>query len=630
MRHRLLIPLCVALSALLVAPSVVRAEDLVGQKNSTALPGGLGNVESGKKRYIVRFADSVLDPESVIAATSGKSIRRLSKVFNGAIADLSSGQVASLRKLEGVLYAEEDLPIKSTTTVNPSPSWGLDRINQRTLPLDSTYSFASNGSGVDAYIVDTGILLTHTEFVGRVRAGFDAFSGTGNDCNGHGTHVAGTVAGTTHGVAPGASLIALRILDCAGSGNSSGLVTAIDWAIEDHTTTPAVMNLSLGGAFSASVNSAVDRAFADGITVVVAAGNTNVDACTVSPASATTSALTVGATTITDARASFSNFGRCLDLFAPGASITSAWYSSNTATNTLSGTSMASPHVAGLVARYLSTNPQATPTQAMNAINSAATTNVVANPGTLSPNRLAFGEPVTSSSTTPPPASDSPTTTTPASGGTGNSGASGSSSAPAPAIPAPSSITALAGLQSAQVTWTDSDTADFPHTAHIVRVYRAGALFTQVIVSDNNAHQLMKLRAGSSHYFTIAAINAGGVSPFSAPSNVIIPVKKTGGYTAINRAGLTDESSVPGAPTSVRTARSRSTAIVRWTPPTNMRATSYEVRFTRGGKVMTQVVTTYSGGIKIFGLKKGLYSVRVRAINEAGAGRLSAAKRIRL
>jgi hypothetical protein len=163
-----------------------------------------------------------------------------------------------------------------------------------------------------------------------------------------------------------------------------------------------------------------------------------------------------------------------------------------------------------------------------------------------------------------------------------------------------------------------------------VRVYRAGKLFTQVTVSNNNTHQVPRLRAGSSHYFTVAAINAGGVSPFSLPSNVIIPVKKTGGYTATNRAGLTDESSVPAAPTSLRTARFRSTAIVRWTPPTNMLATSYEVLFRRGGKVMTQVITNYSGGIKILGLKKGLYSVRVRALNEAGAGRLSAAKRVRL
>jgi subtilisin family serine protease len=621
MHHRLITSVCIAVSAFLVAPVAVHGESIVSQQNTPAVPGGLGNLESGKKRYIVRFADSVTDPESVISAISGKSVRRLSKVFNGAIADLSTGQLAALRKLDGVIYTEEDQAISTTASVNPTPSWGLDRIDQRTLPLDSTYSFASNGSGVDAYVIDTGILLTHTEVAGRVRAGFDAFSGTANDCNGHGTHVAGTLGGATYGVAPGASLIAMRILDCAGAGTTSGLVAAIDWAIDDHKTTPAVMNLSLGGAFSVSVNSAVDRAFADGITVVIAAGNANVDACSTSPASATTSALTVGATTITDARASFSNFGRCLDLFAPGASITSAWYSSNSATNSLSGTSMAAPHVAGLVARYLSSNTQATPTQAMNAIINASTPNLVTNAGTLSPNRLAYADPVVTTVQTPP--TSGTTSPTPGSSGSSNSGATSST-------PAPANVVALPGLQSAWLTWSDTDTDELPHTAHIVRIYRSGVLQTQVVVSNANAHTVVQLRAGSSHTFTVAAINNAGVSPFSAPSNVVIPVKKTAGYSASLTATTSDESAVPARPTSLRTSRSGSSAIIRWNPPTNVRSTSYEVLFTRGGKVMTKVVTDHSGGVRIFGLKKGLYSVRVRAINAAGSSSLSVAKRLRI
>jgi subtilisin family serine protease len=626
MHHRLITSVCIAVSAFLVAPVAVHGESIVSQQNTPAIPGGLGNLESGKKRYIVRFADSVTDPESVISAISGKSVRRLSKVFNGAIADLSTGQLAALRKLDGVIYTEVDQAISTTAVVNPTPSWGLDRIDQRTLPLDSTYSFASNGSGVDAYVIDTGILLTHTEVAGRVRAGFDAFSGTANDCNGHGTHVAGTLGGATYGVAPGASLIAMRILDCAGAGTTSGLVAAIDWAIDDHKTTPAVMNLSLGGAFSVSVNSAVDRAFADGITVVIAAGNANVDACSTSPASATTSALTVGATTITDARASFSNFGRCLDLFAPGASITSAWYSSNSATNSLSGTSMAAPHVAGLVARYLSSNTQATPTQAMNAIINASTPNLVTNAGTLSPNRLAYADPVVTTVQTPP--TSGTTSPTPGSSGSSNSGAT--TATPAPALPAPANVVALPGLQSAWLTWSDTDTDELPHTAHIVRIYRSGVLQTQVVVSNANAHTVVQLRAGSSHTFTVAAINNAGVSPFSAPSNVVIPVKKTAGYSASLTATTSDESAVPARPTSLRTSRFRSSGIIRWNPPTNVRSTSYEVLFTRGGKVMTKVVTDHSGGVRIFGLKKGLYSVRVRAINAAGSSSLSVAKRLRI
>jgi hypothetical protein len=468
----------------------------------------------------------------------------------------------------------------------------------------------------DLYVIDTGILLTHTEVAGRVRAGFDAFSGTTNDCNGHGTHVAGTLGGATYGVAPGASLIAMRILDCAGAGTTSGLVAAIDWAIDDHTTTPAVMNLSLGGAFSASVNSAVDRAFADGITVVVAAGNANVDACSTSPASATTSALTVGATTITDARASFSNFGRCLDLFAPGVSITSAWYSSNSATNSLSGTSMAAPHVAGLVARYLSSNTQATPTQAMNVIINASTPNLVTNAGTLSPNRLAYADSVVTTVQTPP--TSGTTSPTPGSSGTTT------------ATPAPANVVALPGLQSAWLTWSDTDTDELPHTAHIVRIYRSGVLQTQVVVSNANAHTVVQLRAGSSHSFTVAAINNAGVSAFSLPSNVVIPVKKTAGYSARLTATTSDESATPARPTSLRTSRSGSSAIIRWNPPTNVRSTSYEILFTRGGKVMTKVVTDHSGGVRIFGLKKGLYSVRVRAINATGSSSLSVAKRLRI
>ena len=257
-------------------------------------------------------------------------------------------------------------------------TWGLDRIDQRALPLDTHFTPAGTGSGVTAYIVDTGMLMTHTEFTGRVRAGYDEVDNDSDptDCNGHGTHVAGTVGGTTYGVAKSVSLVPIRVLDCSGSGSTAGVIAGINWAITDHVSGPAVLSMSLGGGSSKSMDDAVAAAVADGITVVVAAGNSNTDACTSSPAEEPT-AITVAASDSSDARASFSNYGSCVDIFAPGVSITSSWYSSTTATAVLSGTSMATPHVSGAAAVYLALHPTATPAQVVAALQAASTTGVV-------------------------------------------------------------------------------------------------------------------------------------------------------------------------------------------------------------------------------------------------------------
>ncbi|NDA78065.1 MAG: S8 family peptidase, partial [Actinobacteria bacterium] len=275
-------------------------------------------------------------------------------VFNGVTVNLTSAQALFLRRDPRVLRIEAN---KIVAAADVPPSWGLDRIDQRSLPLDSSFVHVlSWGQGVDVYVVDTGINRTHSEFTGRVQPGFDVVTPGGNaeDCNGHGTHVSGTVAGSTYGVAPAARIIPVRVLDCLGSGTTAGVISGIDWIIEHHQSgVPAVLNMSLGGTQSASLNEAVERAVADGISVVVAAGNENVDACRRSPASAA-SAITVGATTSSDQRSSFSNFGSCLDIFAPGSSITSAWVGGPSASNTISGTSMASPHVAGAAAAFLS------------------------------------------------------------------------------------------------------------------------------------------------------------------------------------------------------------------------------------------------------------------------------------
>lgn len=577
---------------------------------------------TGAKRYIIRYADNLSDDEKdkEIEKRQGTRKQRLSKVFNGAIADMSPAQAALLRKSTNVLWVEEDKGVQNQTVVSPPGSWGLDRIDETTLPLDNRYEFATNGSGVTAYVVDTGVLTSHSQFTGRVSSSFfDAFGGTGADCNGHGTHVAGTIAGNTLGVAPAATIVPVRVLDCAGSGSVSGVIAGIDWAINHHTTAPAVMNLSLGTSKSDSLNSAIDRAFADGITVVVAAGNSNVDACTTSPGSNKVSALTVGATTNTDARASYSNFGSCLDLFAPGSAITSAWYTSNSATNSLSGTSMASPHVAGLAARYLSAVPAASPSAVMSAIIDAATNNVVTSPGTLSPNKLAFG------SATAIPNSNGVTTTVP--GSTTLPPGTGTESMPS--VPgATGTPVALAGAQSSWLEWTPAANGGSPITGHVVRVYRAGKLLTQVVVDADTYHTINNLRAGSSHYFTVAAMNGVGVGPFSAQSNSIIPLKNTGTYTKSQSATSTDV--IPSAPTNLTLSRSGSNVVVLWTPATNAVASSHEVLFYQKRKIVAKVITASSGGVRIFGLKKGTYAVRVRAINTAGISSVSPHKVLRV
>ena len=331
----------------------------------------------------------------------------------GYVASLDSADVARLRAQDGVLLVERDKPVEALSAGPRSglaSSWGLDRIDQRTLPLNSQISTSQNGFGVTAYIIDTGVLATHTQFGGRVTVGYDAI-GDGqntNDCNGHGTHVAGTIGGSTYGVAPEASLVAVRVLNCSGSGSTSGVIAGIDWATANHVAgVPAVANMSLGGGLSAALNTATQNAIADGITFAVAAGNENANACNSSPAS-TPNALTVGATSSNDARASYSNYGSCVDIFAPGSGITSSWSSSPTATNTISGTSMASPHVAGAAALLLSANPSSTPAQVAAAMGNAATTGAVADAGVGSPNRLLF----TGDSATPNPTPE-PTPTPP-------------------------------------------------------------------------------------------------------------------------------------------------------------------------------------------------------------------------
>ncbi len=288
---------------------------------------------------------------------------------------------------DGILHLDQDVTVQ---TVQANPTWGLDRIDQHVLPYDKQYGYAYNGTGVRVYVLDTGVRSTHTDFGGRAYKVFDAIGDgqNGNDCNGHGTHVAGTIAGTTYGVAKGAKIYAVRVLDCSGSGSYSQVIAGVDW-VRTHHIHPAVASMSLGGAAYASLDTAINNLIAHGVLVVVAAGNSNANACNYSPARVP-NAMTVAATTSSDARASYSNYGSCVDIFAPGSNITSAWNTSDTATNTISGTSMATPHVTGVVANYLQTHTTASPAAIVTALKSYATNNLVTNPGTGSPNKLLF------------------------------------------------------------------------------------------------------------------------------------------------------------------------------------------------------------------------------------------------
>jgi subtilisin family serine protease len=334
---------------------------------------------------IVQLADGS-DPAAEsrqAAASDGQVSHVFASAFHGFAAELPGPAIAALQRNPNVTAIEPDVVV-SVTDTQPGAPWGLDRIDQQALPLTGSYNFpAGPGAGVTAYIVDTGVAPTAD--LDQRRSGYDVITPGGDgsgDCNGHGTHVAGTIGGSTYGVARGVNLTAVRVLDCTGSGSTAGVIAGIDWVTANHPAgKPAVANMSLGGAASTALDDAVTRSIQSGVTYAIAAGNGNAsgipqDACKSSPARVP-AALTVGATDKTDAPASFSNYGNCVDLFAPGVGITSDWYTSTTATNTISGTSMATPHVTGVAALYLQTRPTAGPATVSSAITALTTKDVV-------------------------------------------------------------------------------------------------------------------------------------------------------------------------------------------------------------------------------------------------------------
>jgi subtilisin family serine protease len=350
--------------------------------------------------YIVVLRDDELSTrgESLSAATAdlvkaagGELMYAYDSALKGFAAKMGEEQAKALLADPRVDYIEENgvFEIDATQT---GATWGLDRIDQAALPLSTTYNYTSTGANVHAYIIDTGIRRAHTQFSGRIGNHFDAITsgGTAEDCQGHGTHVAGTVGGTTHGVAKNVTLHPVRVFGCSGSTTTAAIVSGVNWVTSNHVK-PAVANMSLGGGASTAMDSAVSSSIAAGVTYAIAAGNSSANACNTSPARVA-AALTVAASSSTDAHASFSNFGSCVDIYAPGVSIVSAYYTSNTATATLSGTSMASPHVAGVVARLLQAGNQ-TPANVASQIISTANLNRITGVPSGTPNRLLFRNP---------------------------------------------------------------------------------------------------------------------------------------------------------------------------------------------------------------------------------------------
>jgi subtilisin family serine protease len=307
---------------------------------------------------------------------------------------MTAQQARRLAADPSVAFVQPNVVHRASDTQTNPPSFGLDRIDQRNRPLSGSYTYSTTASNVRAYIVDTGIRTTHQDFGGRAVSGFDAVDGgPADDCNGHGTHVAGTVGGSAYGVAKGVQLVAVRVLNCEGSGTTAQVVAGIDW-VTANAQEPAVANMSLGGGADTALDNAVRGSIGSGVSYAIAAGNGflglfALDACTQSPARVA-EALTVSATDSSDRKASWANRGTCVDVFAPGIGIASAWSTNDTATNTISGTSMAAPHVAGAAALYLAGNPAATPAQVSAAVVSSATTGVVVSPGSGSPNRLLY------------------------------------------------------------------------------------------------------------------------------------------------------------------------------------------------------------------------------------------------
>lgn len=452
------------------------------------------------RTYVLQFAEQTAISEGTAAVSSagGRVEHLVTHVFTGAVARLPERAAAALARNPRIARIEPDQVLHAQDAQVGAP-WNLDRVDQHLQSLDGTFTWTATGAGVTAYVVDSGIRRDHEDFTGRVAAGYSVLTDDTltDDCAGHGTHVAGILGGQRHGVAKNVGLVPVRVLDCQGSGTVSGVVRGLDWVVAHHqATSPAVANLSVAAGASDTLDAAVRATIADGITVVTAAGNSGQDACSTSPARVGP-AVTVGATDSADVRPPFSNYGACLDLFAPGVDVVSNGHASTSATAISSGTSMAAPHAAGAAAALLQAEPSLSPEGVAERLLSDASSGVITNPGAGSASRLLWANPTV-----------------------------GTTARAATVPSAPTGVQAVAGRRSARVTWTRSADGGSPLAGHNIRVYIGSTYVSSVAATaDATSSIISGLKAGKGYTFSVSATNAVGTGAESGRSNLVVPTR---------------------------------------------------------------------------------------------------------